>query len=48
MGFLPAEIKTFKAKNVAGKYIFFKINFKKMIYFLMFGSVMKIKLENIF
>jgi len=27
---------------------FFKMNFKKMNYFFMFGSVMKNKLENIF
>jgi len=27
---------------------FFKVNFKKMNYFMMFGSIIKNKLENIF
>jgi hypothetical protein len=33
---------------LAGKFFLKKINFKKINYFLMFGSVMKNKLENIF
>jgi len=47
---LEREGKTTKIKNlfVCWKIIiFFKVNFKKINYFLMFGSVMKNKLENI-
>jgi len=39
---------TFKSRLFAGNYFFWKVNFRKVNYFLMFGSVMKNKLENFF
>jgi hypothetical protein len=44
-----ARVKRSKTPFVCWKVVFFwKVNFKKVNYFSMFGSVMENKLENIF
>jgi len=42
------KVPKLKFSFVCWKLVFFKVNFKKVNYFSMFGSVMKNKLENTF